>query len=141
MEDEDTMCLGDGIRKNAASASADGLVKGVDPRTKAHHDAIFAPKGSEVSQSLPTTPGVLPSESPSTRMAGRQTSSNTGGGGIGAAARARLALKGKIGEASADLAKSVPSKANEKPKGLMNDPPTKCQSGDDTPLFKTLRVR
>lgn len=139
VEDEDSICLGDGIRKNAASASADGLIKDVDPRTKAHHDAIFSPRRSEVSQSLPTTLAVLPSDSPSTKGV-RMTSSTKGG--IGAAARARLALKGKIGEASKDLVKAVQSKGNKSSKGMMDDsPPPKCQDADDKPLFKTLRVR
>lgn len=140
MEDEDTICLGDGIRKNAASAKADGLVQDVDPRTRAHHDAIFAPKGSEVSQSLPTTPTVLPSESPSTKVwEGKRMSSNTESGVIGAAARARLALKGEV---STDVKKSVPSKANKGSKGMVDDlPSTKCPGVDDKPLFKTLQVR
>ncbi|CAM9218174.1 unnamed protein product, partial [Ascophyllum nodosum] len=103
--EEETMCLGDGIPKNAASASAEGPPKSLDPRTRVYHDAIFAPKGSDLSQPLSISQLVASASS-----TGRMTS-NTGG--MGAAARARLALTGKLGGTSMDEVTSVLSKTKK----------------------------
>ena len=131
VEDEETMCLGDGILKNATSASAEGHPKSLDPSTRAHHDAIFAPKGSDLSQPLSISQPVA-SASPTGRM-----TSNTGG--MGAAARARLALTGKLGGTSMDEATPVLSKAIKKSKEKEDRQPNSQDNGDK-PLFKTLRV-
>lgn len=125
------MCLAEGMLKTLPVAGASsGGTAGFDISTKMHHDAIFASK--EVAQSEPSV-SAAKSAGPSTqKVVGRVGSA----GVMGAAARARLALTGKLGKtqevkSSRKGVKSVTTASKEQP----------VTPSEDQPLFKTLKVR
>lgn len=140
VEDEDTMCLSEGVKKTHKAAvtasSASGGTAGFDPSTKMHHEAIFAPTGSVLSRTplSPTTAPLLVSPSPVT-PAGRIRST----GVMGAAARAKLALTGRFGEESTTKPKQTPTSTNiTARKSKEHSQP--CEDNAEKPLYKTLRV-
>lgn len=143
VEDEDIMCLGDGMQKTLAAVDAVSGTTGLDHSARMHHEAIFAPSGSVLSQptasvtsvaTLPS-PADVPSKSTLPRRVGTA-------GAVGAAARARLALTGKLGEASAMKPRSTSTNGGTKTATTKTREHSSTPEDDvDTPLFKTLRVR
>lgn len=127
VEDEDTMCLADGMEKmqTVAGAGMKGSMN-FDPSTKMHHDAIFAPTGQAVPEA--TAECAPPAPVPASVVAGV----------MGAAARARLVLTGKVGEELA-TPKSPPQKTRTKTFKTEKLPKPRKDEGEQ-PLFKTLQV-
>lgn len=118
VEDEDVMCLHQRVQPAVTGG-------GFDPSTQKHHDAIFAPTGSTVSEAVDSTPATVLSTA-------RIRSAGVSGG----AARARAVLTGKLGEESTARPKPAPT---AKPERIVQD---KQLRDDDSkqPLFKMLRV-
>lgn len=129
VEDEDTICLADGVEKTQAVAgtSIAGSMN-FDPSTKMHHDAIFAPTGPAVPQ--PAAVCAAPASAPTSVVAGV----------MGAAARARLVLTGKGGE-EPTMPKSPPTKTRSKTKAKHTEKLLQPRKDEvEQPLFKSLRV-
>lgn len=128
VEDEDTICLADGMEKTQAGAGP-GIAGSMnfDPSTKMHHDAIFAPTGQAAQ---PAAVYAAPAPVPASVMAGV----------MGAAARARLVLKGKVGEEPI-TPKSPPTKTSTKTKAKKTEKISQPRKDEcEQPLFKSLRV-
>lgn len=129
VEDENTMCLADGVGEMQAVAGA-GMKGSInfDPSTKMHHDAMFTPTGPAVPQA--TVEGAPPpAPAPASVVAGV----------MGAAARARLVLTGKGAEEPTTAPKSTPKKTKTKTLETARLPKPRKDEGEQ-PLFKTLQV-
>lgn len=118
VEDEDVLCLHQRVQPAVTGG-------GFDPSTQKHHNAIFAPTGSTVSESVDSTPATVLSTT-RIRLAGVS----------GVAARARAVLTGKLREESPASPKSAPT---AKPKRIVQDKQLRDDDSEQ-PLFKTLRV-
>lgn len=128
VEDEDTMSLRQDVPPSVASGGSIGP-PGLDPSTHRHHDAIFAPTLT-VSEANTHVPRPLAALAPVSRSVGV----------VGAAARARLMLSGKLKEDKKPSSEPAPASAKKTSKKSVKH----LQSREDDskqPLFKALRVR
>lgn len=138
VEDEDIMCLGDGVRKRSAAVMQGmGGSARIDPATQKHHEAIFSPTGSSLSHN---DSAAVSTQILAPQQTGPDANTNTArvgsAGVVGAAARARLALTGKGGE----LPKiTTHARVTTRPRSEERSCAREDEEGQ--PLFKTLRVR
>lgn len=134
VEDEDVMQLGGELRKpSTAIAQGMGGITSVDESTLKHHDAIFSPAGPPSScdtSSAEPAPVITPQQPASDEQISRVGSA----GVIGAAARARLALTGKLEEPKPK--KRPRAAAREKSEERLSPE----QKDGEQPLYKTLKV-
>lgn len=135
VEDEDIMCLGDGMQKTLAAASSAGGsgTLGFDDSTKKHHDAIFAPAGSVLSQPVASTAAAPTSVVAATGRVGSA-------GVMGAAARARLVLTGKVGEEASTTPKLTRASTTRKTTNGSDERSRARDDDADKPLYKNIRV-
>lgn len=141
VQDEDTMCLGEGMQKTLAAVDAVSGTTGLDHSSRMHHEAIFAPSGSALSQPAASATSATTVPSPADVTSKSVLPLRVGSAGVGAAARARLALAGKLGEASTMKPRSTPTTGGPKTATRRTEKRSSTHEDyEDKPLFKTLQV-
>lgn len=134
------MCLGDGSRTQLMAVDlGTGRTSNPDPLMQEHHDAIFSPTGSS-SKGRDSSAGPTPSVP---QASGVKLKKHGWSGVVGAAARARLALKGNLSEEPMGKKQHTTPTTHAKiatPARRVEQPPTN-QHQEEQPLFQNLRVR